>query len=296
MTTGRLLGGAILILLGGLLLAANYGYVDWGFFVSLWYLWPLLLIIVGVQLLFGRRQPWLAALLTLVIIAAGLALVVFGDETGSWFPSGQVETTQIDGPSTDGVREAEARIDVGAARLILGPGSKRTTVTGTFESRRTPTIDHQTSDDRYRLQVSQEGGWYFFPSNLGRDELNLELATGIPWKIDVNTGAADVDIDLSDVTLADLTIDAGASSVDLTVGRDVIESGASVLVDGGAGSYHVRLPEELDIRLNVDAGVSSVDVDSGFRRSGDDYRHEGDGNELQVRLKAGVSSVTVELY
>jgi hypothetical protein len=93
-----------------------------------------------------------------------------------------------------------------------------------------------------------------------------------------------------------LVVDAGASSVDVTVGRDVVRSGARVVIDGGAGSYHLRLPQQLDITLSVDAGVSSVNVDNQFRRSGDIYRHAGDGNELSVELKAGVSSITVDLY
>lgn len=297
MTTGRVIPGAVLIILGALFLGANFGYVDWGFVASLWQLWPLILIMVGVQLFFGSRHQWLAALLMLIILAGGVAMVLLGEERAPWFYGGSLATTTIAGPPAAGVQEAQARIDVGAARLDIGSRPGSTMATGTFESRGDPQVTHDVSSGTYALEVRQEKGVRIFPINVGGDSLVLDLAAGIPWTIDLNTGAADANLDLTNLTLKELTVDAGASSLDLTVGSIVANGMAHVVIKGGAGSYTLRLPQDLDITLTTDAGLSSTNVDEGFQKSGDVWRHTGTGSggELTVDIDAGVSSIDVEL-
>lgn len=297
MTTGRVIPGAILIVLGALFLGANFGYVDWGFVASLWQLWPLILIMVGVQLFLGSRHQWLAALLMLIILAGGAALVLLGEERAPWFYGASLTTTAIEGPASAGVRAAEARIDVGAARLDIGSRPGSSMATGTFESRSDPSVTHKVSNGTYALEVRQEKGVRIFPINVGGDRLMLDLAEGIPWTIDLNTGAADANLDLTDLTLKELTVDAGASSLDLTVGSSVANGVARVVIKGGAGSYTLRLPQDLDITLSIDTGLSSTNVDDDFQKSGDVWRHTGTGSggELTVDIDAGVSSIDVEL-
>ena len=51
MTAGRVIWGLIVLVLGVLLLAANFGWIDRGFVLSLWQLWPLILVLIGIGLL-----------------------------------------------------------------------------------------------------------------------------------------------------------------------------------------------------------------------------------------------------
>lgn len=295
MTLGRIIPGAILVILGGLFLAANFGYLDWGAVASIWQLWPLILVLVGIQLFFGNRRQWLAAILVVIVLAGGAALIVLGEGRLPWAYGGALKTAGIEGPSTTGVGQATAFIDVGAARIDLASQTVGVMSRGTFESRRDPVIRHDVTGNAYSLEVRQQSGTMMFPNNLRGDKLDLGLAEGIPWKIELDSGAADANLDLTGIILRELLIDAGASSVNLTVGPDV-EDGARVVVDGGAGSYTIRLPRGLDIDLLTDAGVSSVSVDEGFDRTGDEYRYGGGGNDLRVELSAGVSSISVSLY
>ena len=70
MSLGRAVFAVILIVIGGLMLAGNLGWISWDFVLSLWQLWPLVLVVIGIQLLLGRRKPTLAAVLILVVVVA----------------------------------------------------------------------------------------------------------------------------------------------------------------------------------------------------------------------------------
>ena len=53
---GGLVGAAILVTLGVVLLLNNLGYLGWGVWETLGHLWPLLLIAIGLDLMIGRRS------------------------------------------------------------------------------------------------------------------------------------------------------------------------------------------------------------------------------------------------
>ena len=57
----------VLITLGVLFLLQNLGYLPWAFWSVAWRFWPVILILVGIQLFFGRRA-WVAAGLVVVVL------------------------------------------------------------------------------------------------------------------------------------------------------------------------------------------------------------------------------------
>ena len=74
--SGNLVFPAILIAIGGLFLLANFGLIAPLSLRSVLALWPLVLVLVGIQLLVGRERPSLALGLQLGVLAIGLALVL----------------------------------------------------------------------------------------------------------------------------------------------------------------------------------------------------------------------------
>ena len=72
---GSVIGPLVLIFIGGVFLLQNAGIVSptvWG---GLWRLWPLVLVLVGMELLFGARAGWLVAIVGLGAILFALAFL-----------------------------------------------------------------------------------------------------------------------------------------------------------------------------------------------------------------------------
>ena len=73
---GGVIGPLVLIFIGAVFLLENTGYLPPNFWVNLWRLWPVLLVLAGIELMLAHRIPWivLAGLATLVLIVGAVAV------------------------------------------------------------------------------------------------------------------------------------------------------------------------------------------------------------------------------
>jgi hypothetical protein len=111
--------------------------------------------------------------------------------------------------------------------------------------------------------------------------------------MDINSRVGDVQVDLSDLRVSDLTVDSGIGSVKVTLPR---RGTVKARVDGGIGDVRVTIPEGVQARVQVDRGIGDLNVDDRFLRRGDFYETEGFSRaesfiDLQVDL--GIGSVTI---
>jgi len=83
---GGVFGPVLLIAIGLLFLASNLGYLGPVSWFQLLQLWPLLLVLGGIDLAIGRRAPVLALLIDVAVIGGAVALVAAqpGFPMGGW--------------------------------------------------------------------------------------------------------------------------------------------------------------------------------------------------------------------
>jgi len=74
---GDAIGGLILLAVGVILLLNTFGLIAWDFWAAISHLWPVILIIIGVRVIFGWTWPGriLAFIVALIII---LGVVAYG--------------------------------------------------------------------------------------------------------------------------------------------------------------------------------------------------------------------------
>src|SRR5689334_23181485 len=77
MRNDKLVPGAILVCIGAIFLLNNFGYIDFHW-MNVLHLWPIFLIMGGVNLVFaGNRTAW-ATILKLGVVILGFGLLIFG--------------------------------------------------------------------------------------------------------------------------------------------------------------------------------------------------------------------------
>jgi hypothetical protein len=284
----------ILIAVGVLFLLSNLGVLEIDFW-NLWRLWPVLLILAGLEIILGRRSMIgniIVLVATLAIIGGVVLLLIVSPEVLGTSSSGGVE--RIDEP-LDGAERAELQVDFAAGQLDIDRLTDSSSlVVGDLElaTRNKPTWEIRRSGSQASMTLGYRQSDWIQNWQKG-DEWTLELSPRVGWSLDVNMGAGDARLDLSGLEIRDLSVEAGAGRSTITLPE---EGDFTAKVSGGVGQVIIEIPDGMAARLQVDQGIGNVNVDSRFTREGnsyvtDDWKSGGDRVDLEIEV--GVGQVTV---
>ncbi len=262
MRRNTLFWGAVLIILGILFLLNNLNILQF----PVWQVaWPILLIAFGVWVLVGtmlRRRP------------------------------NQGEQVTI--PLDSAVR-ARITIRHGAGRLsLVGKTEAGVLLKGTFEGG----LDYHTRQDGDVLNVDMRVPENNFPWEWGPGDTldwNFNLSDALPLILDINTGASESQVDLSELRVTDLSLQTGASSTLITLPSAA--GMTDVRVESGAASVSLKVPYGVGARIRVHSGLASINIDqTRFPRNGDLYLspdYESAQNKVDIDIQTGVGAIDI---
>ncbi len=292
----KLIWGVLFIAVGILLLLGNIGVLTVEL-SSLWRLWPVLIIVAGLSVL--SLRGWVGGLVY-GVAALGIGVLVWATMVG---PLSQQASTSVRdevsiAKSNDEVESLSVSIKAGAVSLDVGSHGDDAAVKGVLESDFAK-INHSSSisDGSQKVMLNLEGSaqWWLGDS---RNKFAVNLNNTLPIDLDIDTGAASVKADLSDVVLRTLNIDSGASSVDLKLGSRSDES--RVVVDVGVSSVKIQVPATSGVRLELDAGLSSKNIPEGYEKIDDDTylskNYSSSSKKITLVVDIGLSSLKIREY
>ncbi len=260
MRRGAYFWGLIFILVGGLLLLQNMELLK----IDVWkLLWPLFLIAAGVWVLLGfffRKTP-------------------------------ETEHASV---ALEGATLARVHIRHGAGRLtIQGSAAPGNLVEGDFGGGLV--LDTRRSGDQ--LEVTLRMPSQAFPTWGPGYSLDwiLNLAQDVPLELDVEGGANEAHLYLTDLKVTRLNLKTGASSTELLLPTNA--GLTQVDCRAGVSSLTVRVPDGVGARIHARGGLASVNVDTGrFPRAGAYYQSadfETAANKAELTIETGIGSVNV---
>jgi hypothetical protein len=254
--------GLLLVLAGGLLLLSNLGILR----ANIWeILWPLFIILVGVWILFGTlfRRP-------MAVQHANVPL--------------------------EGARRARVQVRHGAGRLEIRSGSNGSDlVEGDFGGGLD--ISKRREGDLLDVTLSVSSRNFPFLGWGPGESLDWSfwLAREIPITLDLQTGANESRVDLTDLLVSEVQLHSGASSTSLALPANAGYTRAKV--ETGAASVSIRIPEGVAGRIRSQSGLAAVTVDPvRFPRLGDYYESPEYGtasNKVELDIQTGVGTVDV---
>lgn len=283
-----------LIVVGVLILLANFGLFDWFTISRLASLWPVLLVAIGADMLTRGRYRlvvWGAALVLGALLYAYDGVGFRGGGAG-----GVVAETHAIVHPLAGARSAEVHLTTGVGTLTLADlASGADLAQGTVWTGRGETLVDELARDGstavLTLATQQQSGF-----NLPRNERrgwDLKLTREVPIALDLNSGVGQVRLELQRLQLRSLNVQAGVGEVDVTLPeRGVYRAD----VKAGVGALRVAIPAGIAARVTVKTGLGQVRVNGTFTHSGDVYEtpdYATATDRVDLRVEGGLGQITV---
>jgi hypothetical protein len=214
-----------------------------------------------------------------------------GAAAGTWVPpsppsAGPVDNLALDlGPATS----ADIRIDFGAGRMRVGAAAPGRLIEGSFGGG----AKYETGPQgRVRLwQGEQFWNWGLS----GRNLWQFGIATTVPLRLQVQTGASETQIDLLETQAREVELKVGAASTRVRLPR------AAGLTrfrgDVGAGSLDITVPDGVAARIRITVALGSTNINPArFPAAPGGYESPGfeaAANRVELALQGGMGSITV---
>jgi hypothetical protein len=295
----------ILIFIGGVFLLENTGYLPPNFWVNLWRLWPVVLVLIGVELLLAHRVPWLALVgLAATVLIVGAVGVNMGTP-GPTEPQGVSSTTQT---NLDGATQAAVTVRFGAGSLNLGPilqpqPNQLASMTYQGPPQLAPQPKYSVSSSgvgQLEYQSGSRGDPGFMPFADGRSDavqVDLTLSPNVPiTSLNVQTGATQAHLDLSNLQVGALDMSIGAATAWLRFPQAAGLTTAHI--SGGASTLSIEIPQGVAAQIQLRGGLSTVNVDqSRFPQVSDNlYRspdYDTTTNRVDLSIETGVTTIQI---
>jgi hypothetical protein len=330
MRSEKIMPGVILVAIGAIFLLNNYNVIDfhWGNLIRLW---PIFLIMGGVNLVFANNKSAWATILKIAVVVAGFGLLIFAHvENNFFFPrygwhnnhrdnydnnddndSGDDDNTdskdivRVEGSST--YSEPYNATATSAILNISGGGTVYTlkdstnelfsAVTKEFYNKFEFTHSMEGNVPVLGLHMKKKNGNHFDWDSEKSSSADIKLNVNPEWEVNVEAGATKLDFDLSKFKVKKLKLSGGAASFNVKLGQPLATT--NVEVSTGVSEVDIKVPQNAACRIESSSGLSSTDYD-GFTNNGDNtYQTAGFDaakNKMYIHMKGGVSNFKVTRY
>lgn len=256
--------GAVLILLGGLMLLNAADIRLPAGINPMQLFWPSALILLGGWIMFG------------------------------YFLRGNVEKEQLS-VDLQGANQASLKLSHGAGRITVGAGAAPgQLLSGSFAGG----VKQNARRSGDRLDAHIEARPFIFPPFLGGWqglEWDIDLNRDVPLTLRLETGASQSELDLRDLKVTDLKVSTGASKTDVTLPANA--GMTTVKVELGAASFDMVVPQGVAARIRSEHGAAAIEIDTArFPYSNGIYEsadYSSAQNKADIKIEAGAGRVAV---
>jgi hypothetical protein len=306
MKTSHIFWGSLFIALGLLVLINNFTtiFMDWG---TLWKLWPIAIILLGISLLIKDKlgKGVVAGAAALIIALSVFATfkttahfihddftIVFDDGDDSKF-----DVTEYEEAFDSLITKAFLEFDAGAGSFNIKDTTHQLIKMKTVGIKDKYKLKRLDSDSSSKIQFWMKPINFRIGGKKYKNKVDISLNNKPVWDLDFDIGAASVKLDLTPFRIYDLKIDMGAAALDVRLGD--LNDETTVDIDAGASDIDLFVPEGSGCQIKTDVALSSKNF-HGFEKIKKDLYQTSNFEEAEkkiyIKIDCGVSSINVRRY
>jgi len=297
--------GVILLSIGVIWILINMGVVGKTFFGSLvdslFSLWPLVFIAIGVNMIFKnnalvKTTSWVL-FVAIVVSYSFIAepkhtkLFNFDFDFGNSKSITKVKYHEKYNPDT---KNGKFKISLGAANINIG-----TSAENLFDAEVPSNVEYKKVDYKDDYEVVEFGfeknNYSIFNFDNKYQRCDFKLNKNVIWDMEIDTGATNGKLDMSELKVKDLSIDTGAANMDLLFGAAYDKT--KVEIDAGATTLNVTVPKSSGVRINFEDGLNKTNLkDLDWEKKDGVYEspnYDKAESKIEMDIDMGVSKFNV---
>ncbi len=296
--------GLTLIGIGLVFLLTSMGIVSIGTWRFLIDFWPLALVFLGLNIILKNTRGWW--LVPLFIVLVIIVLLIAGnshygpqpyfnrnyqgierDYAGTYSNTAELE---------DNINRLKANISFGAGKLELNQVKDRKLLyqmdlkyTGAI-----PGVDYHYKEEIREGQLVVEKDKEFDWANITglADNWLLAFSKQIPLNLQINAGAGQLDLNLEELKVDQLSVNSGASDLDIGLGN----YNSYIYLNSGATRVDFYLPREVGVSIRINGVISKNNfIKSGLVEISEDHYRSNNfteaANKVRIEIKASASKI-----
>ena len=244
-------------------------------------MWPLIFVVIGLDILFGRRSPLIGGLIGLGAVAVVIIILLIAPSLGLE-ANGELKTLNFS-ESIEGATSARIDLDLerypttiealsDSSLLIEAELDTFTNVVFSARGDREKSVSLNPVED-----YSFDYDWF----DIVDARWEIGLSPDVPLDLTVDIGSGSATLDLIGLEMTNLVIDGGSGSTVVTLPASTPQY--IVEIDSGSGSFDIELEAGADIAAVIEIGSGSFEFEIGS------------GSDVDARIDGGSGSVNVDV-
>ena len=305
---GSVLVGSLLVALGVLLLLNAVEAVSFGIWLELLDYWPVLLVLIGVEIILVHWHPLLRVAIISVTLVAVIAAAYYS--VPYYAPDEPLHLAYVE-PLEDAEKlHLKTEFVGGSLELNSGvPDDQSATGLLAVDFKNHPArVTRENSDGDLKVQLAPPGPYLSysivegdttrssktnFPFGLA--DWRLTVSPDVEIEIDISSGASDLDLDLRNLNVRRLSIETGAADIRVLLPTNADET--DVNIEAGAANIDLIIPQNVAARIDIDAPLRSTSFDPmEFVETDDGYmspRYHDATSRININIEALFADVSV---
>ena len=315
---GAVLLGLLLLALGVLLLLTTIDVVSLGIWFELAKFWPVLLVLIGVEIIFAKRTPLLRAAVIAATLVAVIAVAYYS--VPEYDPNQPLHAAYVEPlPDTETIH-LNADFMAGGLQLSAEtPGATPATGLLAVDFKNQPArVTTKRSTGNLKVRLASSGPYLTYSSEtthttqdgktitsssssnstnvpIGLADWRLTVPTDVEIEIDIASGVADLDLDLRTLNVRKLTIQSGVT--DIRIQLPTIARETHIDINAAAANIDFVVPQSVAARIEIDAPLKSTQIDTiRFIETDDGYQspsYDHAPNRVNIDIEAFMADVNI---
>lgn len=296
--------GLIFVAVGLIFLLNTFNIIDYNIWQLVSMFWPVLLIIIGLNILFkGTFLWWISPVLIIILLLFLLfasanytpALFEFLERPDNSQVTQRGNTYRSSMELRPELQRLYVNMTVDAGRIDIEPLEDNNNLydMAFHFQKEEPEVDYHTSqgETEARLNINHMRSFELESIEIV-NYLDLRLNRDVVYSLQIEAGAGHYSLDLEELQVSDLTINSGISEIKI----DYSNYDNVTRINSGASDITMNFPGDIGVEIQTNNLVNNLDlIEAGFIKIEDNLYRSDNFRDAERRALVYISSPAISI-